>query len=424
MLLMNYLRRLRGDKTIWVLFGILSFFSLIAVYSSSTNLAYTVSGGSPASYLVKHFVHICLGLLSMYWIHRVPYHYWRKLSYLLLPFFGVLLVYTLFKGTQISGANASRWIQIPLVGISFQTSTFAFVCLMIYVAGYLTKTREEPITLKHSLLYLWLPVFATMALILPANFSTTAIMFSMVLMLVYIGNYPLKQLFTVLGFGLVLLLLFVLIAKAFPNKLTSRVDTWQSRIEKFVKNDVQEEEQYQVERAKTAIATGGFSGLGPGKSVQRNFLPQSSSDFIYAIVVEEYGLVGAITLLAVYLLLFVRFLLAAHKARTAFGKLLVIGLGFPIIFQALINMGVAVNLLPVTGQPLPLISAGGSSIWAACIALGIILNVTKKDEELAEEEKENKLREEALQRLIDKQLEEEKLESEVNPMQPILKQSK
>jgi len=206
------------------------------------------------------------------------------------------------------------------------------------------------------------------------------------------------------------------------------VQTWEKRIDNFFgkdKNTKDADEYYQIERAKTAIATGGVYGLGPGKSVQKNFLPQSSSDFIFAIIVEEYGLLGALTILGLYLLLLFRFIVAAHKANSLFGKLVVVGLGFPIVFQALINMGVAVELLPVTGQTLPLISSGGSSVWMTCIAIGIILSVTKKEEEIAEELAEKEKREEALRKLIDKQLQEDEEEDEnqekVNQMKASIK---
>jgi cell division protein FtsW len=284
---------------------------------------------------------------------------------------------------------------------------------MLYVARYLSKKQEEEPTFQASLIELWLPVFITLMFILPSNFSTAALIFSMVLMLTFVGKYPLKYLGFIIGAGIAGLLLFVILAKAFPDShLFSRVDTWASRIENF-RTDKPGEDDYQIEKAKIAIASGGIYGLGPGKSVQKHFLPQSSSDFIYAIIVEEWGLIGGLGVLFLYLLLFFRFIVAAHKSNSLFGKLLVVGLGFPMIFQAMVNMAVAVELLPVTGQTLPLISSGGSSIWMTCIALGIIINVTKKEEEIAEEIKDKEKREAALQKLIDKQLEEEN-EDELN----------
>ena len=398
---------LKGDRVIWTFVALLALFSFMPVFSASSNLAYIGQGtGNTISYLLKHLAHIFIGLIIIYWVHKVPFHYYRGLSIFALPVVWLLLAYTLIKGTVIAGANASRWIQVPFVGISFQTSTLATLVLLIFVARYLSKKREEEITFQASLLELWLPVFITLAFILPANFSTTALIFSMVLMLTFVGKYPLKYIGFIIGLGILSLAFFVLVAKAFPDAFKNRVNTWESRIENFI-SDKPGEDDYQIEKAKIAIASGGVYGLGPGKSVQKHFLPQSSSDFIYAIIVEEWGLIGGFGILILYLLLFFRFVIAAHKANSLFGKLLVVGLGFPMIFQAMINMAVAVELLPVTGQTLPLISSGGSSIWMSCIALGIIINVTKKEEEIAQELSDKVKREAALQKLIDKQLEEE-----------------
>lgn len=399
---------LKGDKGIWSFVALLGLFSFMPVFSASSNLAYLGHGtGNTLGYLVKHLAHICIGFLIIYWVHKVPYHYFRAISKVALPVVWILLAYTLIKGTVIAGANASRWIQIPFVGITFQTSTLASLVLYIYVARYLSKTREEAIDFKESLKELWIPVFITLMFILPANFSTTALIFSMVTMLVFIGKYPVKYIGFIVGSGIVFLTFFILLAKAFPGAFPNRVDTWISRVDNFT-SDKPDEDDYQIEKAKIAIASGQIYGLGPGKSVQKNFLPQSSSDFIFAIIVEEYGLFGGLMVLGLYLLLLFRFVIASHKANTVFGKLVVVGLGFPMIFQAMINMAVAVELLPVTGQTLPLISSGGSSIWMTCFALGIIISVTKKDEEIEEELKIAAKREEALQRLIDAELNAEK----------------
>ena len=405
------------------------------VFSASSNLAYLGKGtGNTISYLLTHLAHIFMGFLIIYAVHKVPYHYFRAISKIALPVVWVLLAYTLVKGTVIAGANASRWIKVPFIGITFQTSTFAFVVLMVFVARYLSKKSEAPMTFKSSFIELWLPVFITLVLILPANFSTTALIFAMVLMLTFVGDYPIKYIAVVVGSGVACLVFFVVLSKAFPDsKFFNRVGTWSSRIENYTSNKPGEDD-YQIKNAKIAIASGGIYGLGPGKSVQKNVLPQSSSDFIYAIIVEEYGLIGGLVVLGLYLLLFVRFMVAAHKANTLFGKLLVIGLGFPMIFQALINMGVAVELLPVTGQTLPLISSGGSSIWMTCVSLGIIISVTKKDEEIALEQSESEKRDMILQKLIDEQIEKENAVEEVveennysiedaskNPMDAVLK---
>ena len=419
---------LKGDKGIWSFVALLALFSFMPVFSASSNLAYIGQGnGNTLGYLVKHIVHICIGFTIIFMVHKVPYHYFKAVSKGALYIVWVLLAYTLIKGTVIAGANASRWIQVPFIGVTFQTSTLAAMVLFIFVARYLSKTREVPIDFKSSVWELWVPVFVTLLFILPANFSTTALIFSMVLMLVFIGKYPLRYIGIVVGSGIVFLAFFILVAKAFPDAFPNRVDTWISRIDNFT-SDKPDEDDYQIEKAKIAIASGKIYGLGPGKSVQKNFLPQSSSDFIFAIIVEEYGLLGGLGVLMLYLLLLFRFVIASHKANSLFGKLVVVGLGFPMIFQAMVNMAVAVELLPVTGQTLPLISSGGSSIWMTCFALGIIISVTKKEEEIAQELKDAAKREEALQKLIDRELEEEEVVEENysiedkanNPMDAVL----
>ncbi|WP_395044318.1 FtsW/RodA/SpoVE family cell cycle protein [Flavobacterium sp.] len=429
--MLQIINSLKGDKVIWAFIALLALFSFMPVFSASSNLAYMRHGsGNALTYLLKHAVHIFIGFFIIYQVHKIPYHYFRGISMVSLPIVWILLVYTLVKGTVVEGANASRWIQIPFIGISFQTSTLAAIVLYVYVARYLSKSREIIPNFKQSFIELWIPVFITIALIFPANFSTAALIFAMVTMLAFIGKYPLKYIGIILGVGLISGLFFILIVKAFPDAFPNRVDTWISRIDNFT-SDKPGEDDYQIEKAKIAIATGGIYGLGPGKSIQKNFLPQSSSDFIFAIIVEEYGILGALTILGLYLLLLFRFIIAAHKANSLFGKLVVVGLGFPIIFQALINMAVAVELLPVTGQTLPLISSGGSSVWMTCIAIGIILSVTKKEEEIAQELDEKQKRDEALKRLIDKQLQDDE-DSEIisenedcsitdNPMKAILK---
>ena len=376
-------QHIQGDKTIWAIVAILAIFSFMPVYSASTNLVYVVGSGSTFGYLVKHMVLLIMGFAIIYGVHKIPYRYFSGGSVLMLPIVIILLVFTLMQGTTIGGANASRWINIPFVGIGFQTSTLAGLVLMVYVARYLAKNKEKEIRFKESLLQLWLPVFAVLILILPANFSTTAIIFTMILTLTFVGGYPIKYLGFILGVGILALAFFVLIAKAFPDAMPNRVQTWQNRIENF--SDADNKEAYQVEKAKIAIATGGAVGVGPGKSIQKNFLPQSSSDFIFAIIIEEYGLAGGFIIVSIYFLLLFRIFVVIRKTTTIFGTLLVLGVGFPIIFQATINMAVATNLFPVTGQTLPLISSGGTSIWMTCFALGMILSVSASKQETEED---------------------------------------
>ncbi|HPE83078.1 MAG TPA: FtsW/RodA/SpoVE family cell cycle protein [Aequorivita sp.] len=383
----NIFSYIQGDRAIWGIVGLLALFSFLPVYSASSNLAYLYGDGSTLPYLFRHFAHLVLGFAILYGVHKIPYNYFRGLSIIAIPVVILLLIITMAEGTTIEGANASRWIRLPFVGITFQTSTLAGVVLMTYVARYLSRIKDKAVTFKETILPLWMPVFIVLALILPANFSTTAIFFLMIVMLVFVGGYPLKYLGIILGAGLIFLTLFVLSAKAFPGVFPNRVDTWISRVENFTDNK-DTEADYQIEKAKIAIASGGITGLGPGKSVQKNFLPQSSSDFIYAIIVEEFGLFGGLFLMVLYLFLLFRIVVVAHKSTSVFGKLLVIGVGMPIVFRAMINMAVAVELFPVTGQNLPLISSGGTSIWMTCLALGMVLSVSAKREIVAKEDKE------------------------------------
>lgn len=378
-------KNIKGDRLIWAIVALLAILSFLPVYSAASNLAYKGGGSNTFAFFVKHFMHLFLGFAIMYGVHKIPYRYFRGLSLVMIPVVLVLLGVTMMQGTVIEGANASRWIQIPFVGMSFQTSTLASVVLMVYVARYMSKVKDKEITFKESVLPLWIPVFLVLGLILPSNFSTAGIIFLMVIILTFLGGYPIRYLALIIGSGLIMLTLFILVAKAFPDAMPNRVDTWMSRLENFA-NGEDTEADYQIEKAKIAIASGGINGVGPGKSIQKNFLPQSSSDFIFAIIIEEYGLLGGMTIMVLYMWLLFRIVIAAQKSDTIFGKLLVLGVGVPIVFQALINMAVAVELFPVTGQTLPLISSGGTSIWMTCLAIGIILSVSAKREEIKERE--------------------------------------
>lgn len=370
---------LKGDKVLWGIVTLLAIFSFLPVFSASSNLVYVVGTGTPWGYLMKHFVILVIGFVLMYSIHKIPFHYFKGISILMLPVVLLLLIYTASQGTVIDGANASRWVKIPIIGLSFQTSTLAAVVLMIFTANHLSKPNLRQLKFSHSLLQLWLPVFAVVLLIFPSNLSTAALLFLMVVLLAFVAHYPLKYLLSICGMGLAAVLLFFVLVKAFPGAFPNRVDTWVKRIENF-SSGKSDDGNYQVARAKTAIVSGKIFGLGAGKSRMKNFLPQSSSDFIYAIIVEEFGLIGGVGLITLYLLLLFRIVVIAHKAQNLFGKLTVIGLGIPIILQAFINIGVALQVLPVTGQNLPMISSGGTSAWMTCIAMGIILSVSARNE--------------------------------------------
>ena len=385
----KFLINIKGDKPLWVVFILLASFSFLPVYSSASNLAYLYGDGNTFSYLFKHFIHLSLGFFLMYMVHKIPYRYFRGISILMIPVILVLLAYTIFQPSiSDSITNSNRWIRIPIVGFGFQPSTLASIIILIYVARYLSKIKDKLITFSQSILPLWVPVFLTISLILPANFSTSAILFSMVMLLCFLGGYPLKYLMGILFSAVILFSIFILSVKAYPDLFPNRVDTWKSRVENFV-DSKETKSNYQIEKAKIAIATGGITGLGPGKSVQKNFLPQSSSDFIYAIIVEEYGLIGGLSLLLLYLWFLFRVIIISNKSKSVFGSLLAIALGIPIVFQALVNMAVAVQLFPVTGQPLPLISSGGTSIWMTCLAIGIIQSVRIGSEINEDETDEN-----------------------------------
>lgn len=369
-------RLIQGDLVLWGILSLLAIFSFFPVFSASSNLSYVVGNGTPWQHLFKHMFILVMGFVIMIGIHRIPFQYFKGISILLLPVVVVLLIYTVSQGNTIGGANASRWIRIPFVGIGFQTSTLASLVLMMYVAHYLDKIKAVSLRFSESLLPLWTPIGLVLALILPANLSTAVIVFSMVLLLCFLGGYPFKYLMIILGMAFGAFLMFLLVAKAFPEAMPNRIDTWMSRIENFRSPEEGSSGNYQVERAKIAIATGGLTGLGVGKSVMKNFLPQSSSDFIYAIIVEEFGSAGGVVIILLYLIILFRIMVIAHKTKSFYGKLLVMGVGLPVIVQAFINMGVALNVFPVTGQTLPMISSGGTAAWMTCIAFGVILSIS------------------------------------------------
>ena len=381
---------LQGDKSIWGIVVLLSIFSFLPVYSASSNLVYVVGSGSVFGHLLKHIAIVCVGWIIMYAVHLVPFRYFSGLAKIGIPVVVILLAITAMQGTTIDGANASRWLSIPILGMSFQTSTLATVVLLAYVADYFATKREVKIRFVESVLPLWLPVFIVVGLILPANLSTALLLLFMVTVVAFLGGYPLKYLLSMLGTAILGLVIFVLLAKAYPDAFPNRVDTWMSRIESFSGNGTSNTD-YQIERAKAAVAVGGIVGIGAGKSMMKNVLPQSSSDFIYAIIAEEYGMLGALFLLFLFLLLLFRILINANKSESFFGQLLILAMGLPIVTQAFINMGVAVALLPVTGQPLPLISSGGTSLWMTFLAVGIILSVSANRKATPQENESNPL---------------------------------
>ena len=366
-----FFEKINGDKIIWSIVLLLAIFSFLPVYSAISNFGNSFI----LSNLIKHVAIVLIGIFIMYSVHLVPYKYFKGLSLIFLPLIITVLLFTSLQGNLIDGANASRWIRLPIVGLSFQPSSMATVILMVYVSFYLSKNYNKNIKFTKSIFPLWTPIIIVVFLILPSNFSTAAMIFLMIVTLIFIGGYPFKYLLGIGFSGIVLFSLFFLTVKNYPDVMPNRIDTWISRIENFTSSE-NSENNYQVLRAKSAIASGMVFGVGAGKSTMKNILPQSTSDFIYAIITEEYGTIGAISVLLLYLLLLFRIIIVSYKSDTVFGQLLTLGVGLPIIFQAFINMGVAVQLFPVTGQPLPLISTGGTSIWMTFLALGIILSVS------------------------------------------------
>ncbi len=394
---------IRGDKVLWGLVVLMCILSFMPIYSAASNLEHVVNNGTTIQHLVKHSVMVIIGLLIMSSIPRIPYKWFGSLSLILLTTAIILLLITSLQGNTIAGANASRWLKIPFIGVSFQTSVFASICLLIYVAKYLYSNRGQKIDFKESVKWLWVPVILVVLPVFLSNFSTAfLIMFSVYLLLI-IGDYPWRYLAKITGVILVLIVFLIALMKVLPEgMLPNRLDTWESRVTSFM--DSENTESYQVEKAKIAIATGGITGLGPGKSVQKNFLPQSSSDFIFAIIIEEYGLVGGFLVIIFYLIMLQRFLIIARKAPDLFGSLLVVALGLPIVIQAFLNMAVATNLVPVTGQTLPFVSGGGTSMWMTCVAVGIILSVSASESlELVQDEESDDVLglEEELKEVVD-----------------------
>jgi len=370
---MNVLKYIKGDRVIWTIVLLLSLLSVLVVYSSVVALAYRYKGGDTASYLIKHIFIVASGIFLMYLIHKVKYSYFSRISQIAIFIAAPLLLYTLLKG--VSAGDASRWLAIPGTSLTFQTSDFAKLALITYVARMLSIKQDVIKDFKQAFLPIIIPIGIICALILPANFSTAALLGLTCMVLLFIGRMSAKHLLILMGSVLVFGALLALLIFNAPN-LFSRGGTWRARIENFSSND--SESNFQAEQAKIAIAKGRVFGVGPGHSLQRNFLPQAASDFIYAIVIEEWGLVSAILIVFLYVVLLFRAVRIAIKTERTFGSLLAIGLAISLVFQAMINMAVAVNLFPVTGQPLPLVSMGGTSIWFTSIAIGIILSVSRE----------------------------------------------
>ena len=373
---MSLIGSLKGDKIIWIVVLSLSIFSFLPVYSASSNFGVNLIFSS----VFKHVAIIFIGIIIMYATHLIDYKYLRGLSLIILPLAVLLLFITALQGNEIDGANASRWISIPLINVSFQPSSIASIFLLIYISNYISKNQEKKLNFSNSFIKLWLPILLVVMLVLPSNFSTAFMIFSLCLILIFIGQYPIKNILLIVLSIVILATSFVGLSKKYPEMLPNRVDTWSNRIENFINPSIDNDANYQINRAKAAIATGSLFGVGAGKSSMKYILPQSTSDFIFSIITEEYGLFVSIIILLLYIILLFRIVIIAYKAKNSFGQLVSLAVGLPIVFQALINMGVAVQLFPVTGQPLPLISTGGTSIWTTFFAFGVLLSVSRNNQ--------------------------------------------
>ena len=357
---------LKGDKVIWTVIILLSLYSIVMAYSSSSNLAFRIAGGNVAPYLIKHTLIILIGIILIIYLQFFPYKYFSRLSQIGIFVSIILLFITLLFG--VSKGNASRWI------MGFQPSDFAKLVLILYISRMLTTKQDEIKDFKKGLLPILWPVLVICGLILPADFSTAAMLLIVCFTMIFIGGAKIKHLVSIVGTAVVGFLFLILLNMAFPG-LLPRVDTWEKRMMSYGSGDKQE--NYQAEMAKRAVANGFLFGKGPGRGHVKNDLYSAQSDFIYASSIEEFGSIfGGIGLLLLYMILFFRAIRIMNKVDSKFAFYLVFGLSFMLIFQSIINMGVGVKLFPVTGQPLPLISMGGTSILFTCISLGVILNVS------------------------------------------------
>lgn len=382
----NKFELLKGDKVLWSVILLISFFSVFPVYSASSNLEYIVNNGTTTSHLIKHMFFVLLGLAIMRGVGFFKYEHIGKLSSILLAVMVLLLCLTMFTGQKIDGASASRWLKIPGTPISFQPSSFAYLLLVIYLCRYLTKRIKRDRLPVENILYIFGPVMLVFGLVAKDNGSTALMILMVSLAVMVIGQLNKKYILGFMGVSTVAIGMFMFLALKTDLIGSNRVHTWMSRVETFSNTkkttDVEDEtlkaKNYQVMQAKAAIVHGGITGMGPGKSALKQMLPQSASDFIFAIIVEEYGFFGAIFLIVLYLIMIIRIVMIASKMPAFFGSLLVLSLGIMIFVQLSVNIAVAVNLIPVTGQPLPLISYGGTSMLVTYIQLGIILNVSSR----------------------------------------------
>jgi len=359
---------------IWMTALFLGLISLLAVYSSISSLAFKREGGSTLHFLLKHGFFLATGGVIMFYASKLKYSMYSRLSQLAIGVVAVLLLLTLVLGSNIN--DASRWITIPIINQTFQTSDLAKLVLVVYLARMISKHQGNEWSLRDVIVRLMVPVGVICGLILPANFSTAALLFALCMVIMFVGEVPMKWLLSIVGLAVGSFLVLVMVNEALGLDVLPRVETWEKRISSF--GEVDHEANYQVEHAKIAIASGGLLPNGPGSGASRNWLPHPYSDMIYAFIIEEYGsILGGLGLLLLYLILLFRAVRIAGQCEKQFGSLVAVGLSLMLVLQAMVNMAVAVNLVPVTGQPLPLVSMGGTSVWFTCLAIGIVLSVSR-----------------------------------------------
>lgn len=392
----NLLNRTKGDKVIWAIVILLTMVSILVVYSSIGSLAYRMNK-STESYLFKQIGFIALGVVIIYFAHRVNYTIYSRVATILFLISIPLLIYTLQYGSNINEAN--RWIKLPVINLTFQTSDLAKLALFMYMSRQLSKKQEVIKDFKKGFLPLIIPVIIICLLIAPANLSTALLIGGIALMMMFIGRVRLRHIMIVVGSALIPLIILIVVATHYYNKeehtskdlpsifTFGRMSTWVKRVQNFM-YEGKEDASYQIQQSKIAIAKGGWLGKGPGKSEQRNFLPHPYSDFIYAIIIEEYGLIGGAVIVLIYLLFLFRSIRIFQRCPFAFGAFLAIALSFTLVIQAMVNMAVTVDIFPTTGVTLPLVSMGGSSLWFTCFAIGIILSVARNVEQMEGKESE------------------------------------
>jgi cell division protein FtsW len=366
----NLKTELKGDRVIWVLISLMTLVSLLGVYSSTGSLSHKEQGGNTEYYLVKRGFIVLFGFFIMYVLHRLHYLRFHRIAPFLFIVAIPLLIFTLLFGVDINSAR--RWIEIPILGFTFQSSDFARLALILYLARTISSKQSNIKDFKSAFLPLILPVIIICFLIAPADLSTALLLFSTCIAMMFVGRVAVKYILMLVLLAIIAFSILILLGHFFPDMV--RLATWIERIREFTTDS---DGGFQVQQSKIAIANGGFFGMGPGQSIQRNFLPSSYADFIYAILVEEYGLLGGLFVISLYLGFFFRITRLVTKSTKAFGAMVVTGLGFSFVFQAFINIAVATHLVPVTGVTLPMISLGGTSIIMNCISLGIILSVSK-----------------------------------------------